>query len=430
MKLSKAVLILLLIINIVVTYVFYAYQTDNLEQKKLGIITNFINKIDTTVKSAIQPVSIFEKFLLTKPENISKENFYNFAQSLYNPETYIGLFFAPSGIIEASYPDKDNPELLDRNLFLLPDTREFATLAKEKDIITISGPQKIFDESAQTIMIYNPIFYERDGQKLFWGLISVALQSPEFLKFADIEDLETLGYEFSIRTVENGYTNIVRQSTAFENHKSPFHDFQINNQAWQVSLYETQSEKYILQYSIWFLGFLLAVSILIYLALKYLEQRNQKYKEQLTVDKLTGAYNRKFLDILKFQSEYHIFYIDLDRFKPVNDTYGHDVGDQLLINYVKRLKRKVKSDTHIIRMGGDEFLVLINNALVDKQVTSISTRLQKSSESPFYIDTHTINVGASIGHAAYPKDGKDFNELLENADKKMYAIKNAKKNQV
>jgi diguanylate cyclase (GGDEF)-like protein len=152
-------------------------------------------------------------------------------------------------------------------------------------------------------------------------------------------------------------------------------------------------------------------------------------------DQLTGLANRLvFGERVAAAAErggdaskpFALFYIDLDRFKPVNDELGHDVGDALLRAVAERLHNCARPDDTVARLGGDEFAVVVDSITDESQLEPIAERFQKSFESPFVIDGHTLSVGASIGQAVWPIDGTDVDGLLREADSRMYRVKHSR----
>ena len=146
-------------------------------------------------------------------------------------------------------------------------------------------------------------------------------------------------------------------------------------------------------------------------------------------DDLTGLYNRRFfefiLDKYKIEDkdiEKGIIFIDLDGFKPINDIYGHHIGDKVLQKVAKTIKNSIRDSDYPFRIGGDEFLILIfsNKDALKK----ISDRFFKRISD---IDIDGIKLECSIGYAHYPTDSNDFSEVIEIADKRMYENKKRKK---
>lgn len=118
-----------------------------------------------------------------------------------------------------------------------------------------------------------------------------------------------------------------------------------------------------------------------------------------------------------------ILFIDLDKFKMVNDTLGHDAGDELLIQSANRLKSHVRQTDIVSRLSGDEFTIILNDISDVSQVQTIATKIQQDFQRDFKINDQLASIGTSIGIAIYPADGHDVDTLLKNADTAMYYAK-------
>ena len=123
-----------------------------------------------------------------------------------------------------------------------------------------------------------------------------------------------------------------------------------------------------------------------------------------------------------------LMFIDLDRFKNVNDTLGHDAGDRLLIEVSKRLSGVVREGDTIARLGGDEFTIILEEIKREEVVSQIATKLLSQMTDPFEIDGMEIFVTPSIGITMYPQDSTDAGSLLKNADTAMYRAKDTGRN--
>ncbi len=164
------------------------------------------------------------------------------------------------------------------------------------------------------------------------------------------------------------------------------------------------------------------------------ERRMQRLASQ---DSLTGLPNRASLNrqieqqlqqAAQQQQRCALLFIDLDNFKPVNDNFGHAVGDQLLKTVAKRLQHALREEDSVGRLGGDEFLVLTGNLQKPEEADVIAAKLIAHLLEPFHIDEHSINIGASIGIAYFPDDGCDTQTLTRMADEAMYAAKRQGRN--
>lgn len=164
-----------------------------------------------------------------------------------------------------------------------------------------------------------------------------------------------------------------------------------------------------------------------------------KFKHLAFHDVLTGLPNRQlFHDRIhqslarsrRYSKLMAVMYFDLDRFKEINDTLGHDVGDLLLIEVAKRLTACVRRSDTIARLGGDEFTAVLNEVESKLQVKNVAHKILKNLEEPFYLDGHTVNITSSIGVAFFPRDGETLESLTKCADQALYWAKGAGRNNV
>ncbi len=166
---------------------------------------------------------------------------------------------------------------------------------------------------------------------------------------------------------------------------------------------------------------------------------NRKLKENLITDELTKVYNRRFIDYqletsikehLIFNTPLALLFIDIDHFKFVNDTYGHDVGDCVLKSVSQSLSLNVRKGDFVGRYGGEEFVVLLRNITEEEMVlVAEKIRLLVSSTNTFLENDKSISVTVSIG-AAYYKQGMSQEQLIKEADELMYKAKESGRNRV
>jgi diguanylate cyclase (GGDEF)-like protein len=156
-------------------------------------------------------------------------------------------------------------------------------------------------------------------------------------------------------------------------------------------------------------------------------------------DQLTHLPNRQlFLDRLKTalararrdQRLLSLLFIDLDRFKEVNDTLGHAMGDLLLQRVAQRLLECVRGSDTVARLGGDEFVVLLESGLARDHATTVADKILSAFTQPFDLEGIRLNIQPSIGVAIYPEHGGEEDHLLGHADEAMYQSKKSGGNQV
>lgn len=125
-----------------------------------------------------------------------------------------------------------------------------------------------------------------------------------------------------------------------------------------------------------------------------------------------------------------ILFIDLDNFKPINDTHGHLLGDKLLISLAEKLSSALRPSDMVSRLGGDEFLVLADELSKREEAHQLAERIMQMVSTPIVIDDIELQVSASIGISIYPSQGDDIDDLIHTADQAMYHAKNLGKNQI
>jgi diguanylate cyclase (GGDEF)-like protein/PAS domain S-box-containing protein len=162
------------------------------------------------------------------------------------------------------------------------------------------------------------------------------------------------------------------------------------------------------------------------------KQYEQKIAEMATHDSLTGLPNRTLLsDRLtmglalsrRSGNRLAVLMLDLDKFKTINDTMGHGVGDQLLKAVAERLTSVTRKSDTIARIGGDEFVLVLPQVCQPANASRLAQRILDVFREPLVFDGHQLNITTSIGIAVYPEDGKDIEILLKNADTAMYRAK-------
>jgi two-component system cell cycle response regulator len=151
-----------------------------------------------------------------------------------------------------------------------------------------------------------------------------------------------------------------------------------------------------------------------------------------TTDSLTGVFNRfqfdrviqeKLSNAKAFDATFALLFLDLDHFKNINDTLGHQAGDQMLKSVATRLKAELSGNDFIARMGGDEFAIIIDRIRPDNAVDVVANRIIESLSKPHNLGGMKVVVSCSIGFSIFPKDGDTHEMLMRNADTAMYHAK-------
>lgn len=169
-----------------------------------------------------------------------------------------------------------------------------------------------------------------------------------------------------------------------------------------------------------------------YIDISQLKQTQEKLNNLAFYDSLTGLPNRAlFMDrldqmvsrALREKTRFALLYMDLDHFKDVNDGFGHQTGDELLILAAHRIKAQVRETDTVCRLGGDEFTVILEDMHKSSDAALVAKKIIEALREPFIIHEREIYIGSSVGIALYPYDGATIQELVKNADAAMYDAK-------
>lgn len=261
--------------------------------------------------------------------------------------------------------------------------------------------------------------------------LRVVTASRSFYEFFKVKPEETVGQfiydlgdkQWDISKLRELLETILPQQTAFDNYEVE-HDFvTIGRRTLLLNARQIERE--------------VGKERIILLAIEDITER-KKYEEKIQQmafhDSLTGLPNRKLfsdrLGIVLAQAKRNkkkvgIVMLDLDNFKDVNDTLGHDVGDTLLKAVAERLSGTLRKSDTVARFGGDEFVLIFPDMEIIEEAIQVVQKIIDRFHKPFLIDTHQLVVTTSIGIAVYPNDGMDEEILMKNADIAMYQAKQA-----
>ena len=296
-------------------------------------------------------------------------------------------------------------------------------IAIKLDITEYIQHQKYLKQSAA---IYETI---GEGIMLIDKERKIQSVNPAFIEMFDYSEAMLLGEELmhNHRVKEEEYL-----------YQEMWDSLSINNRWSRKIKHQTASGDYL---SVWF-----TISVVkdeeeqvqnyvaIYTNLTQINQMEEKVNYMAYHDALTGLHNRAYFEqhmthilSLKSNTKKAILFIDLDRFKVINDTLGHHIGDEMLIELSKRLQKVGSATDTVARIGGDEFVMILDNIEKKEDIIVIAQAILATVREPIHIDDYYLNTTVSIGIALYPDDGEDKNEIVKNADAAMYHAKDSGK---
>lgn len=427
-------IIAFLLTAVVVTFVISRLQIGTSREKQ-NHARNLVQSVSYNLQAILDEyfdVTQFFKSLIIK-SNGTVPSFSLIAESVYSGNPCIeSIQIAPDGIISYSYPPQRENEHV--NLFTDPIHRDDAKYSRLTKLTTITGPfpQR---KGGSGLAIRTPIYLaDKKGNESFWGFAIVTLRAAEIFRDAHISDLKEDDYRYQLKAINphKGKLEMVDCST-YDTLQNPVtYAFDMHNTAWTfyVTPKDGWTDTSILMFEI-LVGFIFTIMVAFSAnSLWKLIKRESTFKRLSYVDTLTGLYNsRKFYEILHElhakEAPFGILYIDLNKFKPVNDTYGHKSGDELLSIVAKKLKNVVRGGDEVFRIGGDEFTIVVPNAISINGLSGLTQRVKASVGRETTLGNATVHVTASIGYARYPQDGTQFENIIQIAEEMMYADKKA-----
>ncbi|HZW21044.1 CHASE domain-containing protein [Noviherbaspirillum sp.] len=334
------------------------------------------------------------------------------------------------------------------------DTGEAAASAK------VTLVQETGGEVQSGFLMYLPVYKEEmqyevpeQRRKYLLGWVYAPFRMGDFMRGL----FDDLGIDVDIEVYDNGdLSDEARMFDARPDVRALSAEFQRRsvtriesaNHAWSVAIaalpvfehrIESGRTQLVLQAGI-SISLLLGLLMWIFLddRARALQAANQAMQLAL-YDPLTGLPNRKLLDERLQQAlaaakrhggHLALLFIDLDKFKPVNDNFGHSYGDLLLKEVALRLRSCVRESDTASRLGGDEFVALLPEVENEHDVSVVADKILQRLTMPYDVAGHTFDISASIGAAVYPQDGGDAKSLTRSADLAMYEAKNSGRAQV
>jgi diguanylate cyclase (GGDEF)-like protein len=420
--------------------------TTNEQQFLLSEITNSeaIN-IERQLSRSLSSTNILA--IEIQQNNGNFTDFNTYAQTVIDSIGGISnLQLAPNGVIGQIHPILGNESAIGHDILHDDNRRNEAMLAISQKRLTLAGPFNLI-QGGRAIIGRNPVFITIDGKESFWGFTSVLIYFDQFLAMTKLKELESKGYHYSLSRIhpDTGQKEVFSRSKILSNKVFQSAKIELPNTTWTLTMSRASlnAESNIFSYFISLLLGLLAACLITYLQLqpellqRVVKQKTAELEKLAFNDHLTGLANRRYLNrylqqFLFEQKRYNksaaLLYLDLDDFKRVNDSMGHEYGDQLLIQIANRLSESVRIGDIVSRLGGDEFAVLLLNTDSINSIRTVVENLIEEIRKPVIFDDRSFIVSASIGITLIPKDGNTSLDLLRNADMAMYSAKNSGKN--
>ncbi|MGI5058210.1 sensor domain-containing diguanylate cyclase [Treponema pectinovorum] len=404
----------------------YAYKRERCQILTVTAATMF----QSDMKKSIYINDVISSLLIETDGNISKFEKIIEKIILNNPSIE-RIQLAPKGIITDSFP----PSVYDKkgkNMFESPITKESSNKSMNTREAYLLGPIT-FDSGKIILISGKPIFLEsKNDAESFWGFSIIHLGVSNLFSKASLEFLNNSGYAYSLWRADpkTGTIQYIAKNTT-TSIKNPCETvFAVADTWWTLSTAPKDG---------WinprFMIFEILVALILSISISFgtvfvlsIKDREAVLENLSYRDSLTNLYNsRKFLmtlrDLSKTQKPYTLIYMDLNGFKNINDTLGHEAGDKVLIIVARRLCNCIKENDAAFRIGGDEFTIILQGANSSKFIEDIIQRIRTSIGREIVLDTTRLKMQCSAGYSRCPDESRDFEELIKIADKNMYLDK-------
>jgi diguanylate cyclase (GGDEF)-like protein len=397
-------------------------------------LSNFRGKLETEVYASTALARVLAVQVVLQ-DGIRDAQFEATAEDLLRGQPHIlSLSLAPGFVISNIVPRAGNEAAIGLSLMDDPIQKEALMRAISEDGPVLAGPFELV-QGGQALAVRIPVWVDVEGVPRYWGAVSLVLDYEHTLERAGFPALER---RFSLDIVgrdaggPGGETILGPRLPASANPvKVPVI---LPGGSWLISAVPAEGWPRQAWWKMpWTLARLL-LSVLAALATARILHDRRRIRRLAGVDMLTSLPNRRWaLQQLRRMiargrrggDSFALLSLDLDGFKPVNDTHGHAAGDQVLAQIGRRLAETLRPGDTVARVGGDEFLALVptDGRSDDDWLRSVALRLQAAVSRPVSVGAEWVVVGTCVGIARFPEDGDDSEVLLRKADEAMYRAK-------
>ncbi|MEG0836199.1 MAG: sensor domain-containing diguanylate cyclase [Christensenellaceae bacterium] len=432
-KKSRNLLILLFFMMLSLCTIIICIKENNeyhhMRERAKYVTHSQVNKLQYVMNTLLLKTQSLEMLVVEADGQVEKFDY--IAKSLIDNTAIRSLQLAPNGVVSMVYPLEGNEEAFG-DLFADTSRATEAIYARDSGLMTLSGPFELY-QGGLGVVARRPIYLENtSSQKTFWGFAIIVLDLPEAFYPAELDKFVAEGYSYQLYRIHPNTKEIQVIDESSKNALiNPVEmDFPVPNATWTFRVAPTNGWCDITQI-IFEALFALVLSALVTLLVKsyYIAhiQKNEMQKLSFT-DSLTNLSNRRMLsktldNFVKSDVTFALFFLDLNKFKQVNDRYGHSCGDSLLIECARRLSVYCGNKCLAFRNGGDEFSVIVKEETPPVNYKQIQTDIEQLFSAPILVDDTQIQISISIGYSVYPTNSHTPDQLLHDADLNMYTMK-------
>lgn len=428
-----------LAVTTVIAIVYITSAAGNRRERAEFIAESVADRIEAEIQRRDYITRMLEIEVSSSKEGITPEKFAITADEVFNDYMdIVDITLAPGGIVSYKYPLEGG--IAEReDLFSDGVDGIYADYSKMSGLGIIMAPVTLSDGS-YGIILRRPIYMGEVSEENFWGFASVKLNLSNFLSEVNIRALVDEGYEYKLigDNPITGENHMIMEYSEKEL-ASPVSSMinTVGGGYWTLLISPTNSWMNLYEI-IGALAIAIVISVLAalaaaaYVSMKAYSKELEvlSYRDALTNINNNRSYQEHMEDLSKKKLPYGLIFMDLNDFKQVNDTYGHEAGDTLLNIVAKRLQNSIREKDKAFRIGGDEFVVVIHGTHDKQFYEGVIERMRHNVARDVTLNNGIIlKVSISAGFARCPEDGAKFEDVVKKADDEMYQNKRAFKAQ-
>lgn len=407
------------------------YHLENEKERALYIAKSYATTLSASINNASSMLYMMEALVIQGDGHV--ESFDHVAQDIIKNYPFTrNIILAPDGIIRFIYPLESEGLVLGQNILENPN-KKVETEKSQKKLLTILGPMPLI-QGGLGLVARLPI-WGGPKHRHFWGMACLTMNFPALIEQTEISQLEKQGYAYMLwrynpeRTEKQSLAHSLMEAKA----KPLEYEIKLPNALWVLSIAPIKgwtSTNWLLVRCIVGIFICLLLTVLTGAVCALLNKKRLLESISRT-DALTQLPNRlrfsEYSDEALLHATRHkrilaVCFIDMNGFKRINDTFGHNTGDALLSNFAQRFAPLLRKHDFLARIGGDEFALLLEEDTEETLRTHLELLLNQLYD-PVSIDGETHMLSLSIGVSLYPKDSYRMATLLRQADEAMYHAK-------
>ncbi len=400
-----------------------------------SVLSEAREQIDRRLETALAVPETLAAVIAAE-ERIDPRTFRAIAARLVRANPSIrNVALAPDGVITAIYPVSGNERTLGLRYTDLPEQNAAVLRAVRTRRTVIAGPNALV-QGGTGLVSRTPVFLrDADGNDTrYWGIVALAVDVDQL--FIDIARIgEHSGYALAARRADDGE----RPGAVFSGDPGVFASTPVTvsyplpgGGRWQLGAVPRQGWSAVAAVPLWLRGLVYLVSATLGWTAYRVVASRYRNRELAHRDALTGLSNRTSFDrrlevlLASAPQSCALVLIDLDAFKPLNDSHGHSAGDRMLCQVGERLQQLVRDGDAVYRLGGDEFAILLQHVHGEQDMLRLAERAVRRIGEPMQLeDGRTVRVGASAGVTLFPREGQHERSLqvFDRADRALYRSK-------